>query len=124
MSAEVRRATSAIDEFLLVAGWGGVRPEHVGAALANLGPVRDKLIGFVLNGVDMEAARWMPSIELDLIRDTGSTVLDRRWPGQPAADPMHLITEPSALLPTLSKWLRAPGRWLWAGKAVLRGGRS
>jgi Mrp family chromosome partitioning ATPase/capsular polysaccharide biosynthesis protein len=68
MAADVGRSTAVIEDYLLVIGSGAVQPEHINCALSSLALVRSKLIGYVLNNVDLDAARWLPSVEIDLIR--------------------------------------------------------
>lgn len=63
--------SAVIEDYLLVVGWAGVRPEHVDCALAHLAPLRGKLIGFVLSNVDVDQAQWYPSVELDLVCQRG-----------------------------------------------------
>lgn len=63
--------SALIEDYLLVVRWGAVRPEHVECALAHLAPLRGKLIGFLLSNVDVEKARWYPSVELDLVCQRG-----------------------------------------------------
>jgi len=67
MAVDVSRSTAVIEDYLLVIGSGAVQPEHINCALASLAPVRSKLVGYVLNDVDLKEARWLPSVEIDLI---------------------------------------------------------
>lgn len=48
-SGDLRAAAAHVDAFLLVAEWGKVSADELGAALALAAPVRDRLIGTVLN---------------------------------------------------------------------------
>ncbi|HEX2842513.1 AAA family ATPase [Hyphomicrobium sp.] len=67
-AADVGLSTAVIGDYLLVVGSGSVEAEHIDCALASLPAVRAKLIGYVLNNVDLRQARWLPSVEIDLIR--------------------------------------------------------
>ncbi len=67
-AADISLSTAVIGDYLLVVRSGAVEAEHIDCALASLAAVRTKLIGYVLNGVDLENARWLPSVEIDLIR--------------------------------------------------------
>lgn len=68
MAGDVSDAMKTIDQVLLVIGSGQIRDEYIDCALASVPPLRSKLIGYVINNVDLDAARWLPSVELDLIR--------------------------------------------------------
>lgn len=67
-AADVGLSTGAIGDYLLVVGSGAVEAEHIDCALASLPAVRGKLIGYVLNNIDLRKTRWLPSVEIDLIR--------------------------------------------------------
>lgn len=68
MAGDVTDAMKSIERVLLVVGSGQIRDEYIECALASIPPLRSKLVGYVINNVDMDAARWLPSVELDLIR--------------------------------------------------------
>jgi Mrp family chromosome partitioning ATPase len=68
MVGDVRAAAKFLDGFMLVVGWGGVSVEQMQVGLSSVQPVRAKLLGCILNKVDMRSMRWMPSRELDFIR--------------------------------------------------------
>ncbi|PTM41489.1 Wzz/FepE/Etk N-terminal domain-containing protein [Bosea sp. 124] len=68
MPGDIRAATKFIDGILLVVGWGNVSVEHMQVGLSMAHPVHSKLIGCILNKIDMGSMRWIPSRELDFIR--------------------------------------------------------
>ncbi|KQP70870.1 tyrosine-protein kinase domain-containing protein [Methylobacterium sp. Leaf112] len=55
--AEVRAAVQYLGGVILVAGWGQVEAEHLGIGVAQAGLLRDKLLGTVLNRVNVAALR-------------------------------------------------------------------
>ncbi len=61
------RGALVLDDYLLVVKWGAVQHEHVRVALTKLAAVRHKLIGFVLNEVNLAEARKLPSTELNFL---------------------------------------------------------
>lgn len=59
--ADVRASSEVLDHLLLVMEWGVVTAEHMQAALASAGTVQDKLIGVVLNRVNVVTLGQLPS---------------------------------------------------------------
>lgn len=68
MLGDIRAAAKFMHGFILVVGWGDVSVDqmHVGLSLAQ--PIHSKVIGCILNKIDLRNMRWMPSRELDFIR--------------------------------------------------------
>lgn len=58
MNADLRAAARYIEGFLLVIGWQQVSGKNIRIGLDSLEPVNDKLLGAILNNVDMSEARW------------------------------------------------------------------
>lgn len=71
MPADARGSAAVLDDYLMVVGWGAVHHQNLKVALTKLAPVRNKLIGFVLNDVDLGEAGWLPSAEFDFLLQTG-----------------------------------------------------
>jgi succinoglycan biosynthesis transport protein ExoP len=55
--ADVRATTHLVDSYLLVAEWGGTSTAIVQHALGRAPRVHEKIVGAVLNKVDMKALR-------------------------------------------------------------------
>ena len=68
MSGDLRAAARYADGFVLVSGWGRVSVEQMQVGLSMVQPVQSKLIGCVLNRIDLPKMRLAPSKELDFIR--------------------------------------------------------
>lgn len=68
MSVDLRAAARSADGFVLVSGWGTVSVEHMQVGLSMVPAVQSKLIGCVLNRIDMARMRFALSKELDFIQ--------------------------------------------------------
>lgn len=66
-SGDLRAAATHVDAFLLVAEWGKVSTDELGAALALAAPVRDRLIGTVLNKAAMGRKHRLLSPEATIL---------------------------------------------------------
>jgi Mrp family chromosome partitioning ATPase/capsular polysaccharide biosynthesis protein len=68
MPGDIRVAAKFIGSIILVVGWGNVTVEQMQVGLSMAHPVQSKLMGCILNKIDLGHMRWIPSRELDFIR--------------------------------------------------------
>ena len=68
MLGDIRAAAKFIHGFIVVVGWGETTVAQMQIGLQLAQSVRSKVIGCILNKIDLANMRWMPSRELDFIR--------------------------------------------------------
>lgn len=64
MNADLRAAARYVEGFLLVVGWQQVSSQNIRVGLESMTPIHDKLVGAILNKVDLAKARWTLSAQM------------------------------------------------------------
>lgn len=68
MLNDIRAAARFIDGFVVVIKWGEVGIEQIQAGLSMAYLGQSKILGCIINKINLRRMRWMPSRELDFIR--------------------------------------------------------
>ena len=92
MAGDIRAAARYIDGFLLVIGWQQVSAESVQVGMSGVGAAHGRLLGTVLNNVNIEQARWALSPQIAFSR-------------QQTNGKVNIVHRAGRRIPRLRRWL-------------------